>query len=141
MIRKATHKDIPDLVHLMEELGYPTTLEKMEARYKAISEKDNYHLLIAEEDGKAVGMAGLYSALFFEYDGLYVRLAAFVVDSRYRRKGIGKALLSEVEKWAKDQGAESVLLNSGNRPERKAAHQFYLRLGYLAKSIGFVKSI
>ncbi|MFB9760145.1 GNAT family N-acetyltransferase [Ectobacillus funiculus] len=140
-IRKATIKDIPELVSLMEQLGYPTSVEKMKIRFNNIESNSSYHTLVADDNGKVVGMVGLCSGIFYEHDGSYVRIVAFVVDSSYRRKGIGKKLIQEAESWAKKQGSISIILNSGNREERKDAHQFYLSMGYEAKSIGFGKSI
>lgn len=140
-IRKATINDIPEMVSLMEQLGYPTSVEKLALRFNAIEANPNYHTLVAELDGKVVGMAGLCTSLFYEYDGFYVRIVAFVVDSNCRRKGIGKKLIQEAERWAREQGAITIILNSGNREERKGAHQFYLSMGYAAKSVGFSKRL
>jgi GNAT superfamily N-acetyltransferase len=140
-IRKATINDIPRLVILMEQLGYPTSLEQMELRFNAIAAHPNYYTLVAELEGKVVGMAGLCTSLFYEYDGSYVQIVAFVVDSNYRRKGIGEKLIHQAERWAREQGAIAIGLNSGNREERKGAHQFYHNMGYKDKSIGFAKNL
>nr|WP_299095504.1 GNAT family N-acetyltransferase [uncultured Metabacillus sp.] len=141
IIRKATIKDIPELVILMEQLGYPTSVDKMKLRFNAINNNPSYHTLVADLEGKVVGMTGLNTGLFYEYDGSYVWIVAFIVDTNYRRKGIGKKLIQEAECWAREQGAIAIALNSGNREERKDAHQFYLSMGYKAKSIGFGKSL
>jgi GNAT superfamily N-acetyltransferase len=138
-IRKATLKDVPALASLMEQLGYPTTVENMTVRFINIDSNPSYHTLVAEEDGKVVGMIGLYTSILYNKDGLYARVIAFVVDSNYRNKGIGKLLINEAEIWARNQGADSIGLNSGNRPERDNAHQYYKRMGYVEKSTGFVK--
>lgn len=140
-IREAKINDVSNLVLLMEQLGYPTSIENFKIRFNAIVANPTYHTLVAELDGEIVGMAGLCSSLFYEYDGSYVRIVAFVVDTNHRRKGIGKKLIQEAENWAKDQGAIAIGLNSGNRVERKNAHQFYLNMGYKDKSIGFSKSL
>jgi GNAT superfamily N-acetyltransferase len=140
-IRKATINDIPKIVVLMEQLGYPTTVDKMNFRFKAIAGNPSYHTLVAELNGEVVGMAGLNIGFFYENDGSYVRIIAFVVDKNYRRKRIGKKLIQEAESWAREQGAIAIALNSGNRGERKDAHQFYSNMGYEAKSIGFSKSL
>ncbi|WP_267879771.1 GNAT family N-acetyltransferase [Pontibacillus marinus] len=63
------------------------------------------------------------------------------MDTNYRRKGIGKILIEEVESWAEKQGAIAITLNSGNRSERAEAHQFYSSMGYTSKSIGFGKKL
>jgi GNAT superfamily N-acetyltransferase len=140
-IRKATINDVPELAALMEQLGYPTTAESMTVRFNNIESNPSYHTLVAEMDGKVVGMIGLCTGIFYEKDGLYARIVAFVVDYNYRNKGIGKLLLKEAERWARNQGANSIGLNSGNRPERKDAHEFYKRVGFVEKSIGFAKNL
>jgi len=140
-IREASINDVPELVSLMNQLGYPTSVEKFKPRFKAISENPNYHTLVAEMNGKVIGMAGCCIGMFYEYDGSYVQIVAFVVDTNYRRKGIGKILIQEVESWAEKQEAIAIALNSGNRLERNDAHEFYSSMGYISESIGFVKNL
>lgn len=141
IIRQATEDDLTDLIYLMKELGYPTTLEKLKLRYRPLFASENDYILVAESDGKVIGMAGCHTTLFYEYDGLYLRLAAFVIDSAYRSQGIGRTLLESVENLARDLGANAVILNSGNKEERKGAHLYYTSMGYRAKSTGFVKPV
>lgn len=140
-IREATLNDINKLTDLMEHLGYPTTIENMETRFRNIEASPDYHTLLATYDGKIVGMIGLVKGYYYEMDGSYVRIVALVVDSNYRSKGIGKKLINEAENWARTIGATGIGLNSGNRPERIKAHEFYRNQGYVEKSIGFVKSL
>ena len=140
-IRGANRDDIKALTFLMEQLGYPTTEEQMEGRFQAITAHPGYHTIVAEMDGHVVGMAGLCHSLFYEHDGCYVRISAFVVDSNYRRKGIGQKLLEAIECWAIEQGATALVLNSGNREERNAAHHFYRQQGFEGKSTGFSKQL
>ncbi|MCF6800399.1 GNAT family N-acetyltransferase [Bacillus sp. ET1] len=140
-VRELQTEDVPQLVHLMDQLGYPTSLEKLESRFSNIQSQANYHTLVAELNNKVVGMVGLCHNLFYEYDSSYVRIVAFIVDADHRRKGIGEKLMNEAEKWAIGQEATHILLNSGNREERKLAHKFYLTMGYKDKSTGFSKSL
>ena len=138
-VREFQTGDIPQLVHLMDQLGYPTSLEKLEGRFSKIQSQPNYYTLVAELNNKVVGMEGLCHNLFYEYDSSYVRIVAFIVD--HRRKGIGQKLMNEAEKWAIGQEATYIMLNSGNREERKIAHKFYLNMGYKDKSTGFSKPL
>ncbi|MBZ9534283.1 GNAT family N-acetyltransferase [Cytobacillus oceanisediminis] len=138
-VREFQTGDIPQLVHLMDQLGYPTSLEKLEGRFSKIQSQPNYYTLVAELNNKVVGMVGLCHNLFYEYDSSYVRIVAFIVD--HRRKGIGQKLMNEAEKWAIGQEATYIMLNSGNREERKIAHKFYLNMGYKDKSTGFSKPL
>jgi len=140
-VREFRTEDTPQLVHLMSQLGYPTSLEKLESRMANIYSQPSYHTLVAVLNNKVVGMAGLCHNLFYEYDSCYVRIVAFIVDIDHRRKGIGEKLIHEAEKWAIKLGATHIMLNSGNREERKAAHKFYLNMGYANKSTGFFKSL
>lgn len=140
-IREATVNDIEVLTSLMEQLGYPTTIESMRIRMNNIELSSDYHTLLALYEGKVVGMIGLVKGYYYEMDGSYVRIVAFVVDSNFRGKGIGKKLLKEAESWARRIGATGIGLNSGNRPERFNAHKLYKNMGYIEKSIGFAKSL
>lgn len=140
-VRVANKDDVRDLANLMEQLGYPTTIEQMEIRFKNIESNPSYHTLLAVLDGEVVGMVGLCKGSLYEHDGTYVRILAFVVSSNYRRSGIGEKLMIETERWAREQGAIAISLNSGNRTERIAAHQFYTKMGFEGKSTGFSKSL
>jgi GNAT superfamily N-acetyltransferase len=141
IVRDCTMEDIEDVVFLMSELGYPTSYEDMKARFKNISSDSSYCTLLAEVKGEVVGLVGLQKSYMYEKIGINIRIVAMVVQSDFRGKGIGKHLLSKAESWAKNQGAISMSLNSGNRSEREGAHLFYQRMGFTAKSTGFVKII
>lgn len=141
IIREAKLEDISKLVHLYEQLGYPSTKPKLEKRLQMIFSHADYHTLIAVKGQKVVGIIGLTKGYSFEHDDCYIRIAMLVVDEDYRGKGIGRKLIQEAEKWTKLQEITIITLNSGNREERKRAHEFYQHLGYLPKSIGFVKEL
>jgi hypothetical protein len=47
--------------------------------------------------------------------------------------------MKEAENWAEETGANSLLLNSENRPERISAARFCLKLGFQIRTSGFVK--
>ena len=50
------------------------------------------------------------------------------VSRKYKRKGIGRALLQQVEHWARETGASGIRLVSG--ATRTDAHAFYRRCGF-----------
>ncbi|MBD5798733.1 GNAT family N-acetyltransferase [Bacillus pseudomycoides] len=138
-IRKARLDDVHDLAMLMKHLGYPTTIEKMKVRLQNIFSHPDYYTLVAEENERVIGMIGLCTGILYTEDGIYARIIALVVDEEFRNQGIGKSLIEAAEKWAMEQGIDSICLNSGNREERHHAHQFYKCMGYVEKSTGFVK--
>lgn len=141
IIREANTNDIHALACLMTELGYPTNDNEMATRFQNISPHPDYKTVLALVDEQVVGMAGLSKHFFFEKNGPYIRIVALVVSKEYRNQGVGKIFLQEAEKFARESGAKAIILNSGNREERKAAHKFYERNGYECKSLGFVKNI
>lgn len=140
-IRKLQQTDYDDIVGLMGELGYPTTLEEITKRFETLQADSNYQALVAIRENQILGFAGLCKALAYEFSGTYVRLLAFVVSSNVRKTGIGKLLLKACENWAIEQGAGFITLNSGNREERQSAHNFYKNSGYIGKSTGFSKKL
>lgn len=140
-IRQVREDDVAPLAGLMTELGYPTTESDMRERLRVLEREPHYILFIADWGGAVVGMAGATRSFYFEQNGSYVRLAALVAKETHRNMGVGKALVKAVELWAKQIGANAIVLNCGNREERQAAHIFYQRLGFEAKSTGYLKRI
>jgi GNAT superfamily N-acetyltransferase len=141
IIRQATGADVPDLALLMTELGYPTSTVEMQTRFDALQSHADYTTWIAVYSNQVVGMIGLLRNIYYEKNGIYIRVGALVVYKQYRKLGLGKALLQKAIDWAAECGASQVLLNSGNREERRDAHAFYQHLGFEPRTTGFVKTI
>ena len=55
-------------------------------------------------------------------------IMGIAVSNDHKRKGIGRALLQQVEQWARDTGAVGIRLVSG--ASRTEAHTFYRRCGF-----------
>lgn len=128
MIRHAVLEDAPALARLsMEELGYEYPLEALRANLQDVLANPRDKVLVAEENGEVLGYVHLA-----DYRLLYMpalkRILGIAVFSAHHREGIGRALLSAAEDWAKEDGAAGVCLTSGE--ERKEAHAFYRALGY-----------
>jgi ribosomal protein S18 acetylase RimI-like enzyme len=90
-------------------------------------------ILVAEVDGSVVGMltgsvADKPTGGTLRYDGPLAFVADLAVDSAYRQRGIGGALLSSFESWARDRGAAHLRLfvHDGNT----AAESLYERAGF-----------
>lgn len=140
-IREAETKDVFALTELMNELGYNTTESEMWVRFSNIYNHNDYKTFVATIDTRVVGIVGLTRNYSYEQNGIYARVVALVINYEFRQNGIGKRLMKTAEQWAKDIGADKVLLNCGNREERKIAHLFYQKIGYEIKSSGFIKRI
>ncbi|WP_440114578.1 N-acetyltransferase family protein [Paenibacillus sp. QZ-Y1] len=139
-IRHSSAVDLQDMVILMDQLGYPTTYVEMEERYAHIAADPNYATLVAEVRGRVVGLIGLQTSYLYEKNGRHCRIMALVVHDQFRGSGIGRQLILEAEQWAATHDVDSLSLNSGNRPDREAAHEFYRQMGFTAGSTGFSKT-
>ena len=87
--------------------------------------QDSFCLLMEEDEGAALGFAMGY---FHQYDDLVAYdLAEIVIRADQQGKGYGSALLGELERRAKEQGAAMVQLEAVND---EMHHHFYGRQGY-----------
>ena len=132
---------IKELLVLYEDLGYPTITEDLVNRLKKIYSHEDYYLLLLIKDDVIIGLSGMCKMLFYEKNGEYMRLLAFVINSNYREKGYGTLLLKESEILATQLGCKAITLNSGNREERDNAHSFYKSNGFVNRSSGFSKKL
>lgn len=133
--------DIPAITVLTIELGYPATEAQITQRMTAIQAAPDYYTFVAVAGDAIIGYIGINKQLAWELDGTYFKIQALVVKQEYRKEGVGAALIQYTEAFAKAQGATHLLVNSGNRDERVAAHKFYQNQGFEPKSTGFKKTL
>jgi len=144
-VRVATEEDIPRILELYGELVITASPEELNRRPSAldyrrafaqINTATGHDLLVAEERGKIVGTMVLIIVPNLSHGGLpWAGVENVVVDSGYRRQGIGKLLMDYALAQAKKAGCYKIQLISDKR--RKEAHQFYRSLGYKSSGHGF----
>ncbi|MBN2388738.1 MAG: GNAT family N-acetyltransferase [Anaerolineales bacterium] len=137
-IRPARESDVPALTDLCTQLGYPSTPEQVTHRLTEILPRPDHIVFVAEIAGKPVGWAHVNLVPVMVLDRL-AELAGLVVDKNCRRSGVGRALLSAAEDWARQRGCAELWLRSN--VIRTQAHQFYESLGYqrIKSQFTFVK--
>lgn len=126
-VRKADINDASAIYGLCtDDLGYECSEELVLNRLKNI-DGSREAVFAADIDGTAVGYihAEVYNTLYFES---MINILGLAVSRSHRRQGIGRALITCAENWAKEQGVNIVRLNSGS--SRKEAHEFYRAMGY-----------
>lgn len=127
-VRPAREEDCAEIARLAKQLGYPASDDAMRTRLCRLLTSSNDAVLVAESNG--VGLVGwIHGVLsqFLESD-FRVEIAGLVVDERLHRRGVGRELVKEVERWAVERGvAQSSVRCRTNRSE---AHRFYESLGY-----------
>ena len=142
-VRRAQRADLPRLLELLadDELGKnregvgsddPAYIRA----FDAIDRDPNQTLLLAELDGRVVGMLQVTFIPGLSRRGAWrANIEALRVDSSVRRRGIGGWLLSRALENARKRGCRLAQLTSDRR--RSEAHRFYERLAFTDSHIGY----
>lgn len=140
-IRDAVLGDAPALTRLNQAaMGYDYPEAETGRKLEALLSDGRNKILVAETEGRLLGYLHLV-----DYDVLYAEhmknIMGIAVDPDCRRRGIGRALLTAGEAWARENGASAVRLVSGE--ERTGAHRFYQALGYVCgkRQLNFKKTL
>jgi GNAT superfamily N-acetyltransferase len=101
-------------------------------------------LFVAETGQQLVGLVGGHlrpppSEGMTRYDGPMVYVGDLVVTATYRRHGVGRQLMQQLEQWARDHDAATVSLHvhDGN----SAARALYFREGFRAVHVQMRKDL
>ena len=138
-IRAAELADAEVLAELMCELGYETRTADMEMRLEPILQDSRFQTFVAVNDGKVCGMIGCYCLASYEHNDVGGRIMALVVSGKMRGRGIGRALVATAENNFATKNIRRVAVDT--RFERKDAHRFYEKLGYVSNGFRFVKNL
>jgi ribosomal protein S18 acetylase RimI-like enzyme len=101
-IRRARPEDVPAILDLWHQAeATPSLTDTAEHLHRALS-CSSACMLLAELDGKLVG------SLLGTFDGWRGNIYRMAVHADFRRRGIARALVMEVERWLIAQGARRV---------------------------------
>jgi predicted N-acetyltransferase YhbS len=140
ILRNVRKEDSKGVKKLAEELGYPSSEEKISEILDTVIQHDDHRLIVAEKDDDLVGYIHMVSSLRVGSDP-FVEIAALSVHDAHRKIGIGKALISESQKMAEEKGVEYIRIRSNII--RREAHKFFEQRGFknLKTQEVFVKKI
>ena len=127
LFRPARAGDAPNLVGLVEVLGYPSALEGVQPRLERLLGRAEQLVIVAEEEGEILGWVHAQESLSLASEPIAL-VAGLVVDPTARRRGIGRGLIAAVEAWGRERGLGSLRLRT--RAARREAQAFYRRLGF-----------
>ncbi len=142
-VRQAAGGDFDALLRLLDQMdesmyrGRPRAGEgDLRPLYEAILADPDQHLFLAEDGDRLVGSAHL---MVLRHFGRSLPLSALVegviVDGKYRRGGVGAALMRAAAAAARAAGCYKLDLTSNMA--RAGAHRFYSRLGWKRTHFGY----
>ncbi|MFA9427250.1 GNAT family N-acetyltransferase [Natronorubrum sp. A-ect3] len=124
----------PVLQELRSHLTEESFLDHLDSMWS-----DGYRLFATIEDDELVAVAGVIVHTNFYYHQ-HAFLYDLVTTESRQSEGIGAELLAHVESWAREQGCETIVLESGLW--RSDAHRFYEdRMDYEKYTYTFKKSL
>jgi GNAT superfamily N-acetyltransferase len=145
-ILNANHSDLPKIVELLHDDdigGMRESLDESAAKlyYSALEDIDrdqNCELLVARIESLVIGCLVVNYVSGLSYRGAKRCLVEDVrLAQSHRKMGIGRLLMSEVERRANLRGCQIIQLLA--HKDRSVAKKFYERLGFEAGHIGFRK--
>ena len=121
-IRTATFADLPAVLDLWNRAGGPTRHPGQIPEATRLLERDPESLLVAEDDGQIVG------TLVAGWDGWRFHMYRLAVETKFRRKGIARDLVTAARARAVTLGASRV--DAMVAGENTDAHHFWSAAGF-----------
>lgn len=154
-VRPAQHEDVPAVVDLGARLHAESDTyrefpySRMKARAIALrclgslmAPAEDAVLLVAEDEGRVVGMLGGYlSDGVFVDDMLVATDFTFYVEPKHRGTMAAVRLVKMFELWARTAGATHISPGISTRIEDDRTQRFYERLGYAPSGVSMMKRI
>ena len=131
-IREATIEDQEQVFDLLRQLMTSATAESpinqpsAAETYRQVIEEGKGTVLIAEENGKMLGLVTLSYPVAIRCGGIYSCIEEFIVTEQARGKGVGSKLLEATIKKATEKGSYELQVN---RPS-ELGYPVYLRQGW-----------
>jgi GNAT superfamily N-acetyltransferase len=127
-VRAARRDDFEAVARLLEELGRPALTEATEPDARALYEAqavdpDTHHIVVETDSQGVVAFASMHFRGRLNQTAEEAWIADLVVTARARRAGIGRMLLEEAERRARERGCYALTLESGY--QRAEAHHMY----------------
>lgn len=141
IFRLAIKEDLPEIIRLLieDELGKEredlNNLDNYKKIFDEIDLDSNQILMVVEKKDQIIGTCHLTIIPSLSFKGSRrMNVESVRVDKDYRRQGIGKEMMQEVFKIAKERKCTIVQLTTHKK--RLSAKKFYEELGFEASHEG-----
>jgi len=134
--RDAVEADAPALARLSGQLGYPVTERQVMERLSRVTDPRQARVIVAVDESNQVIAWTTARIVEHIHSEEHAEISGFVVDENKRGRGVGKLLMGEVERWARERHMPFICLNAN--VTRTGAHRFYRSLGFNATKQSYV---
>lgn len=154
IIRKVTIDDVCDVLDLIEQFKEEAlnktmvsfNLNTLAKRTLEAIQKDNPSIILAHNNGKAVGMIAYITVnSYFDQNQIMALELMWYVDKDYRNSNIGKKLLEAAEKDLASKKVNTLTMIAGhysvNTGKDKVLDIFYQRQGYKKLETHYIKQL
>lgn len=134
MIREARENDLSSMLELylhLHEVSIPEDSEHLRNVWGKIMLNDDYHLIVAEEDGRLVSSCTcIIVPNLTRGASPYALVENVVTHADYRGRGLASACLDFAKNIAEANGCYKMMLITGSSNPK--THDFYKHAGYCA---------
>ncbi len=132
-IRRADRDDIPGLVRLLHllfsiEADFAFDEKRQRKGLLLLLESAANCILVAASDHRVVGMCSGQLTISTAEGGVALLVEDVAVEKNWQGKGIGRALMHQIARWAAENGACRMQLLADR--DNAAALNFYEKLGW-----------
>jgi GNAT superfamily N-acetyltransferase len=138
-IRKAKISDCERIGELLNQLDYPDTDSFLQENIKTLLKHPDEKLLVYEYRKKVVALISVHFIPQLALKGDFARISYFVVDKKFRGKGIGNKMEQYCVSLAKKRKCDRIEVHCNVR--RLEAHKFYKKQGYVELPKYFYKKL
>ena len=136
LLRDIREGDAGAIAQLITEFTHRTTTAA-EVKQRLARSQGIEHPILVELDGSVAGFASLRLVNYLGEDAPYAEISELFVSEPYRRLGIARALMNELEMRARAAGASSVAVLTA--ADNDTAIALYRAMGFEEFSIALQK--
>lgn len=130
--------DLKQIVVLTRELNPDMSIQILESRQLEMFDMKSYRCFGVWDKNQLIAVSSGWFTVRL-YSGKQLEIDNVIVSPSIQSKGIGAQFLTEIEKWAFNNGCETVELNTYVANSR--SHKFYFKMGYEILGFHFQKKL
>ena len=126
--RKVVLKDAASIARLAKQLGYQSSVSNIRLRLSALLNNADHCVFVAVDQNQPI--AWIHGVLCYRVEtDSFVEIGGLVVDSNYRKRGVGEELVELVAKWS-SESKKCTNLKVRSNINREESHPFYEKIGF-----------